>query len=165
MIADDPEGLLAKAPKYDRTKGRPYLRHELASALAFLAQAGWKREADLVAYLIAAHHGKVRLNLRPLPVEGPATGENNPRFARGVWEGDEIPPMALGGGETWAGGPLSLAVMELGKHRETGASWTERTSHLLSQYGPFRLAWLEALVRIADWRASANEEQEDGYDD
>lgn len=165
MIADDPEGLLAKAPKYDRTKGRPYLRHELASALAFLTQAGWKREADLVAYLIAAHHGKVRLNLRPLPVERPATGENNPRFARGVWEGDEIPPVALGGGETWAGGPLSLAVMELGKQPETGASWTERTSNLLSQYGPFRLAWLEALVRIADWRASANEKQEDGCDD
>ena len=166
MVADAPEstGLLAKAPKYDRTKGRPYLRHELASALAFLAQAGWKREADLVAYLIAAHHGKVRLNLRPLPVERPATGENSLRFARGVWEGDEIPPVALGGGETWTGGPLSLSVMELGKHPATGASWTERTSNLLSQYGPFRLAWLEALVRIADWRASAKEEQEDGYD-
>ena len=171
MVANDPEsdsrpeGLLAKAPKYDRAKGRAYFRHELASALAFLTQAGWAREADLVAYLIAAHHGKVRLNLRPLPVERPATGENSPRFARGVWEGDEVPSVALGGGETWAGGPLALSVMELGKHPETGASWTERTSNLLSQYGPFRLAWLEALVRIADWRASAKEEQEDGYDD
>lgn len=171
MVANDPqsnsrpEGLLAKAPKYDRTQGRAYLRHELASALAFLAQAGWKREADLVAYLIAAHHGKVRLNLRPLPAERPATGEHSPRFARGVWEGDELPPIALGSGEIWTGGPLSLSVMELGKHPATGASWTERTSNLLSQYGPFRLAWLEALVRIADWRASAKEEQEDGYDD
>lgn len=160
-----PEGLLAKAPKYDRTKGRDYLRHELASALAFLTQADWKREADLVAYLIAAHHGKVRLNLRPLPAERPATGEDSPRFARGVWEGDVVPPVDLGGEETWAGGVLVLSVMELGEHPETGASWTERTRNLLSQYGPFRLAWMEALVRIADWQASAKEEQEDGCDD
>ena len=171
MVANDlesdprPEGLLAKAPKYDRVKGRAYLRHELASALAFLTQAGWKRETDLVAYLIAAHHGKVRLNLRPLPAERPAPGENSPRFARGVWEGDEVPSVDLGGGETWAGGPLTLSVMELGEHPETGASWTERTRNLLSQYGPFRLAWLETLVRIADWRASEKEEQEDGFDD
>ena len=170
MMAKDPpdprpDGLFAKAPKYDRTKGRAYFRHELASALAFLAQADWVRGSDLVAYLIAAHHGKVRLNLRPLPAESPATGEDSPRFARGVWEGDEVPAIDLGGEETWAGGPLALSVMELGEHPETGASWTERTRHLLSQFGPFRLAWLEALVRIADWRASAKEEQEDGYDD
>lgn len=152
-----PEGLLAKAPKYDRTKGRAYFRHELASALAFLKQANWNREADLVAYLIAAHHGKVRLNLRPLPAERPAKGEKTPRFARGVWEGDEVPPVDLGAGESWPGGPLSLSVMELGEHPETGASWTERTRNLLSHHGPFRLAWLEALVRIADWRASAKE--------
>lgn len=161
----EPDGFFAKAPKYDRTKGRPYFRHELASALAFLAQANWVRDSDLVAYLIAAHHGKVRLNLRPLPAENPAMGENGPRFVRGVWEGDEVPRVDLGGGETWAGGPLTLSVMELGEHPETGASWTERTRNLLSQYGPFRLAWLESLVRIADWRASAKEEQEDGCDD
>lgn len=170
MVANNPEsdsrpdGLLAKAPKYDRMKGRAYLRHELASALAFLTQADWEREADLVAYLIAAHHGKVRLNLRPLPAERSATGEGSPRFARGVWEGDVIPPVDLGSGETWTGGALALSVMELGEHPETGASWTERTRNLLSQYGPFRLAWLEALVRIADWQASAKEEQEDGCD-
>ena len=160
-----PKGLLAKAPKYDRTKGRAYFRHELASALAILSQADWVREADLVAYLIAAHHGKVRLNLRPLPAERPAMEDGSRRFARGVWEGDEVPPVDLGDGETWSGGPLALSVMELGEHPETGASWTERTRHLLSQYGPFRLALLEALVRIADWRASAKEELDGGYDD
>ncbi len=158
-----PEGLLAKAPKYDRTKGRAYFRHELASALAFLTQAGWVRKADLVAYLIAAHHGKVRLNLRPLPAESRVMGEDGRRFARGVWEGDEIPLVSLGNGETWTGGPLALSVMELGEHPETGASWTERTRNLLSQYGPFQLAWLEALVRIADWRASAKEERGHEY--
>lgn len=160
-----PEGFLAKAPEYDRARGRPYFRHELASALAFLAQAGWEREADLVAYLIATHHGKVRLNLRPLPAESPATGENSRRFARGVWEGDEVPSVNLGDGETWSGGPLSLSVMELGEHPETGVSWTDRTHNLLLKYGPFRLAWMESLVRIADWRTSAKEEWNDGHDD
>ncbi len=33
---------------------------------------------------------------------------------------------------------------------------------LLAQYGPFKLAWLEMLVRIADWRASSTEA--DGLD-
>lgn len=170
MVLDDSEVVprpLAKAPKYDRKQGRPYFRHELASALAFLARSDWAREADLVAYLIAAHHGKVRLNLRPLPAERPPSEqptEGVPRFARGVWEGDVVPRVDLGGRETWTGGPLTLSVMELGEHPETGASWTERMRHLLSQHGPFRLAWLEALVRIADWRASAKE-QEVGYGD
>ena len=159
-----PEGLLAKAPAYDRKKGRPYFRHELASALAYLSQAGWTREADMVAYLIAAHHGKVRMNLRALPAEKPARGKDDRRFARGVWEDDELQPVDLGAEETWAGGSLTLSVMELGEDPVTGASWTERTRSLLIEHGPFRLAWLEALVRIADWRASAKE-QEDGYDD
>ena len=174
MTTDDPQmnprpqGLLAKAPKYDRGEGRPYFRHELASALAYLSQKDWSREADLVAYLIAAHHGKVRLNLRSLPAESPPKDtDGRPderRFARGVWEDDSLPSVDLGAGVTWAGGRLTLSPMELGEHPTTGASWAERTRNLLSEFGPFRLAWMEALVRIADWRASAKE-REGEYDD
>jgi CRISPR-associated endonuclease/helicase Cas3 len=70
----DLEGiLLAKAEGSDRTKGRPFLRHELASALAFLGECGGEDGADLAAYLIAAHHGKVRLSLRALPAEKPVS--------------------------------------------------------------------------------------------
>ena len=53
MIANNleaarPDGLFAKAPKCDRTKGRAYFRHELASALSFLTQDNWVRGSDLV---------------------------------------------------------------------------------------------------------------------
>ena len=159
---------LAKAPHYDVTRGRPYFRHELASALAYLAHAGWSRAADLAAYIIAAHHGKVRMNLRALPAEQPAVNaEGAPddrRFARGIWEGDELPEIGLPAGERWDGGALNLSVMELGDDARTGASWTERARSLLDRYGPFRLAFLEALLRVADWRASAAEEA-DGHGD
>lgn len=154
--------LLAKTVGRAR-HSRPYFRHELASALAFLAHAGWSRDADLIAYLIAAHHGKVRMNLRALPRElAPKDeGRATARFARGVWEGDELPPLDLEGNEHWSGGPLLLSVMELGYDEITHESWTERTRDLLERFGPFHLAWLETVLRIADWRASAKERERD----
>ena len=160
------EVLLAKTVKSNLRHKRAYFRHELASALAFLAHEHWSRDADLVAFLIAAHHGKVRMNLRALPRESsPKDPERtDARFARGVWEGDELPALELGGNETWKGGNLTLSVMELGWDDATRESWTERTRELLARFGPFRLAWLETLLRIADWRASAKEAR-GGYDD
>ena len=159
------EVLLAKTVGQNVRHGRAYFRHELASALAFLAQEGWSREADLGAYLIAAHHGKVRMNLRALPRESAPKDPDRAgaRFARGVWEDDELPPMELGGTERWERGNLTLSIMELGWDEVTKESWTERTRDLLVRFGPFRLAWLETLLRIADWRASAKEVS-GGYD-
>ena len=156
--AVEPDVLLAKTAKQSR-HGRAFFRHELASALAFLAHERWSRDSDLTAYLIAAHHGKVRMNLRALPRESaPMDGDRaGARFARGVWEGDELPPFDLEGGDQWEGGSLLLSIMELGWDDVSRESWTERTRELLAHLGPFRLAWLETLVRIADWRASAKE--------
>ena len=155
---------LAKTPDYDwrgtDERNRPCFRHELASALAYLAKCGWKQEADLPAYLIAAHHGKVRMRLRALPNEKRA--EDGRLFARGVWDGDKLPQTDLGGmivPET----KLDLDLMQLGEGR-FGPSWSARCQALLKQYGPFRLAFLEALLRIADWRASKAEEDA-GHDD
>jgi CRISPR-associated endonuclease/helicase Cas3 len=51
--------------------------------------------------------------------------------------------------------------MELGEGAQ-GPSWTARTQALLATQGPFRLAWLEALVRIADWRATRQEQVSGG---
>lgn len=152
---------LAKTVKKNMRHKRACFRHELASALAFLAHEKWSRDADLVAYLIAAHHGKVRMNLRALPRERmPSNGDHTQeRFARGIWENDELGPANLGGGEQWPGGRLTLSVMELGWDETTGESWTERTRDLLTRFGPFRLAWMETLVRLADWQASAKEQE------
>lgn len=155
--AATPDGsLLAKTVNKQVRHSRKGFRHELASTLAWLAAEDWQRDADLVGYLIAAHHGKVRLSLRAWPGE-PAPPDGR-RFARGIHEGDVLPPADLGGGESWPGGPLSLSVMELGRDDVTGASWIERSQALLTEWGPFRLAWAEALLRIADWRASAAEQ-------
>ena len=153
-----PDVLLAKTAGRSRHR-RAYFRHELASALAFLAHEHWSRDADLVAYLIAAHHGKVRMNLRALPRESSPKDPDRAglRFARGVWEGDELPPLVLDGGEHWEGGSLLLSIMELGWDDVSRESWTERTRELLARLGPFRLTWLETLLRVADWRASAKE--------
>ncbi len=141
---------------------RRHFRHELASALAWLAASGEVEPElrNLVAYLVAAHHGKVRLSLRSLP------GETEPEeperlFARGVWDGDVLPPFELPDGRSFSGLRLELSIMQLGE-----GSWLERMLELrdATHLGPFRLALLETIVRIADWRAS-RKEQEGAYDD
>jgi CRISPR-associated endonuclease/helicase Cas3 len=107
-------------------------------------------DPDLVAYLIAAHHGKVRLVLRALPKETQPPDDR--MYARGVWAGDALPAVSADGLRV---PPLTLRLdlMQLGEG-EMGPSWTARTAGLLEQWGPFRLAWLETMVRLADWRAS-----------
>lgn len=133
---------------------RKGFRHELASMLAWLEHGDKTEHADLIAYLIAAHHGKVRMGLRALPTEKEPP-DPEMLYARGVWHGDRLPSVALNG-KTVPETELRLDLMRLGEGPQ-GASWTERTQRLLQTHGPFRLAWLEALVRIADWRASAKE--------
>lgn len=154
-----PTGLLAKTNCGGGIRhSRKFFRHELASALAWLAHyddlTNPNVEVDLIAYLIAAHHGKVRMSIRAMPAEKPAP--NNARFARGIWEGDQLPALDFDG-EHIPETELKIALMEIGEG-EQGRSWTARTLALLEEFGPFRLAWLETLVRLADWRASAKEQ-------
>ncbi len=161
-----PEGILAKSNCSGPMKhSRPCFRHELASALAWLDQHDDPNnpdsKIDLIAYLIAAHHGKVRLSLRAMTNET-QPDSNDVRFARGVWEGDRLPALSFDG-EQSREVELKLALMELGEG-EQGRSWAARTLGLLEEHGPFRLAWLETLVRLADWRASAEEQKQGGVD-
>ncbi len=112
------------------------------------------KESDLAAYLAAAHHGKVRLSIRSLPDE--EVPPDARRFARGVWEGDELLGVDLGDGITTQAVSLTLSFMEMGEGPH-GPSWLERMIRLRDHYGPFKLAWMETLVRVADWRGTAKE--------
>lgn len=145
-------------------EGRRHFRHELASALSVLLSPEDiipVAQRDLVAYLVASHHGKVRLSIRSLPNE--ATPDGARRLARGVWDRDELPATPLGNGVTAPGVKLSLEPMELGlcEHEPFAGqpSWAERMMRLRDELGPFRLAFLEATLRAADMRASRAAEQ------
>ncbi len=159
--------LLAKAPWRAGTRfRRPHFRHELASALAWLqaGDADEPRLRNLVAYLIATHHGKVRLSLRAMPGETvpPATADQpdtDRLHARGVWQGDVIPgedapPLSLDGVPAQLP-PLDLSLMRLGE-TDGSPSWTARVLSLrdATDLGLFRLAWLETLLRAADAEGS-----------
>jgi CRISPR-associated endonuclease/helicase Cas3 len=150
--------ILAKSREYRRTGNRPYFRHELASMLAWFQhhRPDLHSDRDLIGYLIAAHHGKVRMNLRALPGEA-EPDDPSIRFARGLWDGDLLPALEIPGWGPVPATTLSLELMELGNGPQ-GRSWGQRTHRLLRDLGPFKLALLETLVRIADWRASAAEE-------
>ena len=113
---------------------------------------------DLVAYLVASHHGKVRVGLHAAPQDQDyriKPGDSNGLPIRGIRKGDRLPPVALMPSET----PLPEVVLTLspaavGLSSRTGASWRERCNGLLDRHGPAALAFLEAILRAADVRAS-----------
>lgn len=143
-------GPWAKSDQKNRMKERQGFRHELVSALVAMEQG----EDFLLTYLTAAHHGKIRLSIQPRQTKNKPT--NSPKkYAFGVKEGDKVPAVDLGNGLVIpAQQKLSLNCMELGDG-EHGESWTTQALTLLEEYGPFKLAFLETIIRIADWRASA----------
>ena len=154
--------------KSETPTGRPVrrgFRHELASALIWLQSTPPETpERDLVAYLIAAHHGKVRLSIRSLPNEEPPKDRPNAdRFARGVCDGDVVPGEPFEeiriGDLTVPPVSLDLGYMELGSDERRGPSWLARTIGLRDRFGPFELAYLETLLRVADMMASAQERE------
>lgn len=154
--------LWAKAPANGwKPYNRRRFRHELASALAVLDPRNDlvpDELRNLIAYLVAAHHGKVRLSIRSLPNED-RPGKVS-RFARGVWDDDKLPRTDLGGGIIAPEVTLSLEPMELGLCEQPPfmgcPSWVERMLLLRDTWGPFRLAYLEAVLRAADMRVSRN---------
>jgi CRISPR-associated endonuclease/helicase Cas3 len=145
--------LLAKSAG-NGTHSRRFFRHELASALAMIG-AG---ESDLAAYVAAAHHGRIRVVVRSMPGERDA-GREQARV-RGIDDGDALLKCSLGGGVERLETAVWLDSAKLGSAQEGEASWTDRVLKLRDELGPFRLAYLEMLLRIADETASARAEKE-----
>ena len=129
-------------------------RHELASALALLDDAA----ADLVdiptddhflvVYLTAAHHGRVRMSLRAMPND-----ENGRVF--GIKDGDVLPAVSIGDHVVPTSVLMPSRYTGLGLDSDGVRPWRERTDELLERFGPFALALLESVVRLADWKASS----------
>lgn len=113
-------------------------------------------EFNLLVYLVASHHGKVRAGLHAAPKDQDYRDRDHRGLPiRGVREGDRLPGICLDS----AAPPLpelslTLEPAALGLSTRTGASWRERCDQLLAQFGPGGLAFLESLLRAADVRAS-----------
>ncbi len=153
-------GIWAKFPAKSGTF-RPGLRHEEVSAL-YAAQlfrrglAGWN---ELVVYLIACHHGKVRTTLGTYGVKSLREAEDHALELPGfIDKRTEINCDLLDFSGSGQYDPAS------GQMQVTGPSWAALVASLLGSedsnggqapaLGPFRLAFLEALIVAADGRAS-----------
>ena len=152
----------AKSPNKGRAHERKNFRHEVASALAYLEHNHADNASPLVAYLIASHHGKVRLAMRS-PVSRLADPPDG-RYLLGFKtdpSGDEVPESHLGDGTLFPCTTIRMGVASIGLQDEAHPSWLSMAIGLRDEekIGPFRLAYLEALVRAADVRASAKEDE------
>jgi CRISPR-associated endonuclease/helicase Cas3 len=119
---------------------------------------------NLLLFLIASHHGKVRLSLQASPRDQDFPIESDKFWGdgmpiRGVREGDVLPSIRLPDSH---GKPvempeltLNLAPASLGLSEQYGASWSERMLGLVETLSPFALGYFEAVIRTADGRASA----------
>jgi CRISPR-associated endonuclease/helicase Cas3 len=55
--------------------------------------------------------------------------------------------------------PPTTRTVDLAQFDSVGpATWTDTVRALYGRHGPFILAYMEAVVRVADWRASGGRE-------
>jgi CRISPR-associated endonuclease/helicase Cas3 len=139
---------------------RPGLAHEVASALAFRQaeqkRLGSARDTDLPSllteYVIMSHHGHVRKVLRDELPRFPSDRKDT-ETVRGIAHDTPLPPVTING-QPLECNALSTDCRKMGRSPEGHESYTRAVLRLLSHYGPFRLAYFEALFRAADMRAS-----------
>ena len=141
---------------------RPGIAHEVASALAFRAheqtRLGAARDTDLASllaeYVIMSHHGRVRKVLRGEIPKFPSSAKDT-NTVRGVSDGDLLPAVVIEG-QALGCDTLSTDCRRMGRGTNGHESYTRGVLRLLEHYGPFRLAFFEAIFRAADIRASIN---------
>jgi CRISPR-associated endonuclease/helicase Cas3 len=146
------DGPWAKSAENGRLRYRDGVkfRHELVSMMLLdgplREQLNGIDDPDLVRYLVLAHHGKLRMQVRE-------PDQRDEKVLLGLRDGEAVPVDNLLDctGEL----VVDLDQFQLGSER----SWTRTAVALRDRYGPFVLAYLETLVRIADWRASAGMEE------
>jgi CRISPR-associated endonuclease/helicase Cas3 len=111
---------------------------------------------NLLAYLVLSHHGKVRTSLQASPLDQEYRNRDGRGMPiRGVREEDKLTELVGANGQCLVGPTqMSLELATLGLSESTGPSWTERVQGLLEQHGPAGLAFLEAILRAGDIRAS-----------
>jgi CRISPR-associated endonuclease/helicase Cas3 len=127
----------AKAPSMSRYQRRGF-RHELASAIGACING----KSFLFVYIVAAHHGKVRVHLDNF------YWLKDEKGLRGLVEGDKVPACFLGDDD-------SAQVDEFAIKLPDVSDWKCAVNDLIDNLGVFKLSYLETLVRIADKRASA----------
>lgn len=120
-----------------RPQGWPPVRHELSSVA--MAQSNPEISAtahdwDLVLHLVGTHHGRAR----PLP---PIVEDNEPQTLS-FQHGEHVMESDSGG---LVDSPLAIEM-------------ADRFWRLVARYGYHGLAWLEAILRLADHRQSAEEQ-------
>ena len=111
------------------------MRHEIASVAMIQSNddvLGLAHDEDLVLHLVGTHHGWGR----PLP---PIVEDPDPQALSYVWDGRSLT----------ASSDLVESSLAL--------DMTDRFWRLVERYGYHGLAWLEAVLRLADHRQSAEE--------
>jgi CRISPR-associated endonuclease/helicase Cas3 len=148
-------GTTSKAGRLEFAGG-PGFRHELASLMfldgplrSLLAESP---DPDLTRFLVLAHHGQLRVQVNDPDASVLLPGDPATRIL-GLEQGavSGVPPLL--------GQPATTLTVDLGQFFPAGEpSWTRTVLALVGKYGPFTLAYLETVVRMADWRASGGRE-------
>lgn len=155
--------------KYNGSGPRgPFFRHEAASSLAILEVNGDQDlETNLVAYIVSTHHGKVGMAMRPVHYVrlGKKPVRKDSVLGISTHKQDEFrvicKPRSAGEGKG-VDMPCQETVRIRADRARIGSmdgkkSWLQIVQELLSRHGPFRLAYLESVMRAADQRASEGE--------